>query len=159
DADSFLPHGLDAATVEGFVEACAGEPRVKQAWLARKHLAHTAERPLFVCVVEYRWGKKRAMRMHLSAIVEAMPDLDRKLIFKPDRPTIASKIAAVDGSLIYTRKQVSRPRSGHRWNNRRVLHKGSWGSIASSDATGPTRIDPETASMTRPARVVTEEMF
>ena len=27
--------------------------------------------------------------------------LDRKLIFKPDRPTIASKIAAVDGSLIY----------------------------------------------------------
>jgi len=30
-----------------------------------------------------------------------LPDLDRKLIFKPDRPTIASKIAAVDGSLIY----------------------------------------------------------
>jgi len=59
---------------------------------------------LFVCVVEYRWGKKRAMRMHLDAIVEAMPDLDRKLIFKPDRPTIASKITAVDGSLIYTRK-------------------------------------------------------
>src|SRR5262245_19445499 len=85
DADSFLPHGLDAATVEGFVEACAGEPRVKQAWLARKHLVHTAERPLFVCVVEYRWGKKRAMRMHLNAIVEAMPDLDRKLIFT-DRP-------------------------------------------------------------------------
>jgi len=57
-----------------------------------------------VCVVEYRWGKKRAMRMHLNAIVEAMPDFDRKLIFKPDRPAIARKIAAVDGSLIYTRK-------------------------------------------------------
>ena len=104
DADSFLPHGLDEATVQGFAEACAREPRVKQAWLARKHLVHTAERPLFVCVVEYRWGKKRAMRMHLNAIAEAMPGLDRKLIFKPDRPTIASKIAAVDGSLIYTRK-------------------------------------------------------
>jgi len=57
-----------------------------------------------VCVVEYRWGKKRAMRMHLDAIFEAMPGLDRKLIFKPDRPAIASKIAAVDGSLIYIRK-------------------------------------------------------
>jgi len=56
-----------------------------------------------VCVVEYRWGKKRAMRMHLNAIVEAMPDLDRKLIFKPDQPALARKIAAVNGSLIYTR--------------------------------------------------------
>jgi hypothetical protein len=44
------------------------------------------------------------MRMHLNAIVEAMPDSDRKLIIKPDRPAIARKIAAVDGSLIYTRK-------------------------------------------------------
>jgi len=103
DADSFLPHGLDAASVQGFAEACASEPRVRRAWLARKHLVDTPERPLFVCVVEYRWGKKRAMRMHLNAIVEAMPDLDRKLIFKPDRPAIARKIAAVDGSLIYTR--------------------------------------------------------
>ena len=104
DADSFLPHELDAASVRGFAEACASEPRVKRAWLARKHFVDTPERPLFVCVVEYRWGKKRAMRMHLNAIVEAMPDLDRKLIFKPDRPAIARKIAAVDGSLIYTRQ-------------------------------------------------------
>jgi len=104
DADSFLPHGLDAASVQGFAEACASEPRVRRAWLARKHFVDTPERPLFVCVVEYRWGKKRAMRMHLNAIVEAMPALDRKLVFKPDRPAIARKIAAVDGSLIYTRK-------------------------------------------------------
>ena len=104
DADSFLPHELDAASVQGFAEACASEPRVKRAWLARKHFVDTPERPLFVCVVEYRWGKKRAMRMHLNAIVEAMPHFDRKLIFKPDRPAIAHKIAAVDGSLIYTRK-------------------------------------------------------
>jgi hypothetical protein len=44
------------------------------------------------------------MRMHLNAIVQAMPDLDRKIIFKPDRPAIARKIAAVDSSLIYMRQ-------------------------------------------------------
>jgi len=104
DADSFLPNGLDAASVQGFAKACASEPRVKRAWLARKHFVDTPERPLFVCVVEYSWGKKRAMRMHLNSIVEAMPDVDRKLLFKPDRPAIARKIAAVDGSLIYRRK-------------------------------------------------------
>jgi hypothetical protein len=43
DADSFLPHGLDAASVQGFNEACASEPRVKRAWLARKHLVDTPE--------------------------------------------------------------------------------------------------------------------
>lgn len=102
DEDSYLPHGLAPEQAQLFADACAGDPGLKRAWLVRKDLKLTAERPLYVVIVAYRWLHKPTQDQ-LQALVTAMPDVDIRLFVQDTRKPVARKVAAVSGSLIYQR--------------------------------------------------------
>ena len=100
--DTFVGHGLAPEHVQLFASACAGDRKIKRAWLARKETKHFPEKPLFVLVVDYGYFG-RPKQAQLDAIVAAMPNVDRLVLVRKQAKAVARKIERVAGSMIHER--------------------------------------------------------
>jgi Zn-dependent protease with chaperone function len=108
DGDELLAHGLGAEEVEGLRAQLRKYDWIKVAYLARKHVEHFTNKPVYVLAVETeaRWYQTRAA----EADAELLQTLTRRMempgesffvILNRNFPQTKKALRALDGALIY----------------------------------------------------------
>ncbi len=72
EQDTFSPHGLDALTLAPFVQSLVAQPKIKQAWLARKQVTMRQDVPHFVLLVKFS-GQASDAQLRRVAAIEGLP--------------------------------------------------------------------------------------
>ncbi len=110
ERDTFLPHELDAATIEGIRGIVAAQADIGSAVLARKQLEHFPEEPFYVLGVKvkvpfYKPRSSNADHAIVNQLVEGLrlPGAFIVVVLNSNTAGIASRLHKVAGVEIYNR--------------------------------------------------------
>jgi Zn-dependent protease with chaperone function len=108
--DALAAHGLSVPTLAKLADAIAAQPKVKRAWLVRKHGKQMPRVPGYLLLLEFRWTVHLSLRGERAATLRELldkfaADEDGFIVIRDagESRRLRKKVAAVPGALIFTR--------------------------------------------------------